>query len=55
MIDLPRGAAISANRVHISENGIELGRGEFTFAPLSAQQRQLGHDARDRCERQHDW
>ena len=36
VIDLPRGAAISANRVHISENGIEIGRGEFTFAPLSA-------------------
>jgi tight adherence protein B len=36
VIDLPQGAAISANRVHISENGIEIGRGEFTFAPLSA-------------------
>jgi tight adherence protein B len=36
VIDLPQGEAISANRVHISENGIELGRGEFTFAPLSA-------------------
>ena len=36
VIDLPQGAAISANRVHISENGIEIGRGEFTFAALSA-------------------
>jgi len=36
VIDLPRGAAISASRVHISENGIEVGRGEFTFAALSA-------------------
>jgi len=36
VIDLPQGAAISANRVHISENGIEVGRGEFTFAALSA-------------------
>jgi tight adherence protein B len=36
VIDLPRGAAIGASRVHISENGIELGRGEFTFAALSA-------------------
>src|SRR2546421_10891337 len=36
VIDLPQGAAITANRVHISENGIELGRGEFTFSALSA-------------------
>ncbi len=36
VIDLPRGAAISPNRVHISENGIEIGRGEFTFAALSS-------------------
>jgi tight adherence protein B len=36
VIDLPQGAAISADRVHISENGIDVGRGEFTFAALSA-------------------
>jgi hypothetical protein len=36
VIDLPAGAAIGANRVHISENGIEIGRGEFTFAALSS-------------------
>jgi tight adherence protein B len=36
VIDLPHGAAISMNRVHISENGIEVGRGEFTFSALSA-------------------
>lgn len=36
VIDLPQGAAISANRVHISENGIEIGPEEFTFAALSA-------------------
>ena len=36
VIDLPRGAAISPNRVHVSENGLEVGRGEFTFAALSA-------------------
>jgi len=36
VIDLPHGAAIAVNRVHISENGIVIGRGEFTFAPLSA-------------------
>jgi tight adherence protein B len=36
VIDLPQGAAISASRVHISENGIDIGRGEFTFAALSA-------------------
>jgi tight adherence protein B len=34
VIDLPKGAAISSSRVHISENGI--GVGNFTFAPLSA-------------------
>ena len=36
VIDLPRGAAISVNRVHVSENGIEVGRGEFTFSALSS-------------------
>jgi tight adherence protein B len=36
VIDLPQGAAISANRVHVSENGLTFGRGEFTFSALSA-------------------
>jgi tight adherence protein B len=36
VIDLPQGAAISANRVHISENGLVFGPGEFTFSALSA-------------------
>src|SRR5690242_15239084 len=36
VIDLAQGEAISPDRVHISENGIEIGRGEFTFSALSA-------------------
>jgi tight adherence protein B len=36
VIDLARGEAINPSRVHISENGLEIGRGEFTFSALSA-------------------
>ena len=36
VIDLPRGEAISKDRVHLSENGISFGQSEFTFAALSA-------------------
>ena len=34
IVDLPKGAVISASRVHVSENGI--GISEFTFTPLAA-------------------
>jgi tight adherence protein B len=34
IIDLPKGAVIDTNRVHVSENGV--GVGNFTFEPLSA-------------------
>ena len=34
IVDLPKGAVISASRVHVSENGV--GIGNFSFTPLSA-------------------
>ena len=36
VIDLPQGAAISSKRVHVSENGISFGQGQFTFTALSS-------------------
>jgi tight adherence protein B len=36
VIDLPRGAAVDASRVHLSENGIGIGPGQFTLSALSA-------------------